>query len=597
MGIRRIYEAVSPYPHTEVGKLDYTQTADVMYQVSLNYAPRKLERFGHTDWRFETLTFGPVINPPTGHSVSATSPNTTGFVSTNYKYKVTSIKDSFPVQESRASTIISVNNDLTLQGNYNTITVPAPSGNIARHVIYKEQSGVYGYIGATDGTTFQDRQIQPLLSETPPAGEDPFVGDGNYPGAITLHQQRLTFGGTKNIINGIWMSRSADLENMDRSRPARADDSLSFALMAEKVNSITTLTSADNLLSLTSDSIFAIQGSENNGAITPSEINPKRVSGRGARKIKPLTIDVATFFITSRSTAMRALGFSFEIQGYKSDNVSIFSPHLFKLYAPLKMVYQEEPHSCIYVLREDGNVLAFTWEAEQQVWGWSLLETNGTVEDIETIPESGFDRLYALIRRTIDGVEHLFHERMALPHTDITQACHLDCSMTQAYDPPRSRITGVWHLVGATVSMIYDGFVAHDLGPVSALDGGVDVPEGIEASIITIGLRYSGRIETLPAALTQGLSSNHVNRQQIGDIVVRTIDTRGIEIGASGAPLEQVEPKDGQDVGELMDVSAVDYKATPPGDWKDTSTIVIEQNEPLPAHVVGIFAKLLGQSE
>lgn len=593
MGARRLYKAFSPYPHTAVGTLDYAQTADVMYVAHLDYDPYKVSRIAHTDWEWAAIAFGPLIAPPTGISGAATSPNMTGYVAQDYKYVVTSIKDSSPVQESRASSIITVTNDLTLSGNYNTITVPAPSGSVARHVIYKEQGGAYGYIGATEGTTFHDQQIQPLLSETPPVGENPFVGASDKPGAVSFHQQRLTFAGTRSIINGVWMSRSADPENMDRSRPARSDDSLSFALLAEKVNGITQLVSADELLCLTTDSIFSIQGNQS-GVVTPSDINPKRSSGRGARKIKPVNVDAVTFFVPSRSNGLRTLGFSFDIQGYKSDNVAIFAPHLFRHFGVSKIVYQEEPFSCIYGLRGDGKALCFTWEAEQQVWGWSVLETDGTIEDIETIPESSYDRLYALVRRTINGVERLFHERMALPHEYIEQACHLDCAITQTYDPPRNVLSGAWHLEGATVSAIYDGYVAHGL---VVTGGKVILPNGNTGTTITVGLRYSGRVETLPAALTEGLNSNHVNRQQIADIVVRTIESRGIEIGASGAPLEQVEPKDGDEVQALMDVSARDYKATPPGDWKDTSTIIIEQNEPLPAHIVGIFAKLIGAKE
>lgn len=526
-------------------------------------------------------------------SVAATTPNTTGYVAQTYKYVITAIKDGSPVQESRASGVIQCDNDLTLLGNYNTITLPAPSGDVTRQVIYKEQGGAYGYIGATEGTSFRDQQIQPLLSETPPVGENPFVGEGNYPGAVGFHQQRLCFAATRAIINGVWMSRSADPENMDRSRPARSDDSLSFELVAERANGITHLVSLDELLCMTTDSIYAITGNQS-GIITPSDINPKRTSRRGARKIKPLGVDAVTFFVPSRSTLVRTLGFSFDIQGYKSDNVSIFAPHLFKTFGLLKLVYQEEPHSCIYALRDDGIILAFTWEAEQQVWGWSRLETDGFVDDIEVIAEGGYDRVYIYVKRTINGVLRGFYERMALPHTVIEQACHLDCAMTKVYDPPQDRITGVWHLEGATVSMTYDGNVVHDLVVTS---GEVVIPGGEVGTLITVGLRYAGRVETLPAALTQGTQSNHVNRQQIGDVIVRTVDTKGIEIGASGSPLEAVEPYDGEDISLAMDVALQDYKMVPAGDWKDTSTIVIEQNEPLPAHIISIFAKMLGASE
>lgn len=593
MGMKPIYGVVQPYPAEAVKAVDYTQTADVLYAVHINYAPRKVVRFNHTDWRWSTIAFGPLIAAPTGCSVAATTPNTTGYVAQTYKYKATAIKDSAPVQESRASSSFQVDNDLSLQGNYNTVTVPAPSGDVSRHVIYKEQGGVYGYIGATEGTTFKDNNIQPLLSETPPTGEDPFGADdsGDNPSSICFHQQRLFLGGTKNVINGTWASRSADPENMDRSRPARADDSLSYAILAEKVNAITNLTSLDELLQLTTDSIFAIQGGDNK-VITPGDINPKRISGRGAKKVKPLVVDEVAFFAPSRSAGLRTLGFTFEIEGYKSNNVAIFAPHLFKGREIVKMVYQEEPFSCIWARLSDGVLLCFTWEAEQEVWGWAEMAIDGTVEDIETIPEQGYDRLYALIRRTIDETEHLFIERMALPHTtDITTACHLDCSVTQVFDPPQNVIRGLWHLEGATVSASYDGYVAHDL---VVANGMIALPEGNTGSVVTVGLRYSGRIETLPAALTQGTQSNHVNRQQIGDAVVRTVDTRGIEIGAGGTLLEQVEPKDGDDATELMDVSAIDYRVPVPGNWQDTSTVVIEQNEPLPAHIIAIFATLIG---
>lgn len=591
MGLHRIYKASSPYPQSAVLDVDYAQTADVLRTVHLDYAPRKCIRYGHTDWRWETITFGPDIDPPVGSSVSATSPNNTGYVAQTYNYRVTAIKDSAPVQESRASATISVSNDLSLSGNYNTITVPAPSGDVTRHVIYKEQGGIYGYIGATEGTTFRDIQYQPILSETPPTGENPFASAGNYPAAVTHHQQRTFFGATRNIINGVWATRSADPENMDKSRPARADDSIALALVAEKVNGVTHLLSLEELLLFTTDAVWAITG-DAKGTITPAETNPKRMSMRGARHIKPLPVDTYAFFVPSKGQQVRALGFSFEIEGYKSDNVSIFSPHMFQGYSLIKLVYQEEPFSVIWAVRSDGVLLALTWEIEQQVWGWSRIETNGSVEDVAVISEGGYDRLYALIRRTIAGVERLCVERMALPHaSDMVTANHLDCSVTQVFDPPQNRIEGLWHLEGETVSVTYDGYASHGL---VVEDGAIEIPNGVEATLVTVGLPYSGRIETLPAALTSGEGSVHVNRQQIGDVVVRTIDTRGIEIGVSGVDfLEPVQPHDGSDVNEQMDVDARDYRIPAPGDWKDTSTVIIEQNEPLPAHIVGIFHSML----
>jgi hypothetical protein len=594
MGARRLYKTTSPYSHTVVKDLDTTQTADVLYAAHLDYAVRKLIRYGHTDWRWETVEFGPTIDPPSGLGGGASSPNMTGYVATDYKYVVTAVKDTPPVQESRQSAMLTITNDLTLSGNYNFLVLPAPSGDVARHIIYKEQGGVYGYIGATEGTTFVDKQLQPILSETPPQGDNPWTTTNQYPGALTFHQQRLIGGATREIINGIWGSRSADPENMDRARPARADDAFALALVAEKVNAVTHLISLDELMVFTTDGIFAIGGNAD-GVLTPADALPKRQSGRGARKVKPVVVEDIAFFIPSRATGLRAMGFTFEIEGYKSNNVSVFAPHLFEGYSISRIVYQEAPHSCVWLLRSDFKLLCFTWEAEQEVWGFSVIETDGQIEDIEVIPEGGYDRLYALIRRTINGTSRLFIERLALPHEEIEEACHLDCSITQVFTTPQSVITGLWHLEGATVWATFDGYAARDL---VVTNGQIELPNSATGSIVTVGLQYSGEVITLPPILMLQSGTAHVNQQQIADVVVRTIDTRGIEIGVVGGDfLEQVEPQSGDDATELLNVAAKDYRVPAPGDWKTTSGVVIQQNVPLPAHIAGIFTDVRVGSE
>lgn len=588
MGIHRIYKCSTPYNAVSVPEIDYAQTADVVYLAHLDYPPTKITRAGHTDWTFAEVTFGPTISPPVGTAIAAVTPNTDGYVATSYSYVVTALFDGSPAQESRASAVVSVSNDLTLSGNYNQITLPAKPAGVDRYTIYKEQGGAYGYIGGTDGGVFHDRNIQPILSDTPPAGENPFDAPNRYPSTVAFHQQRLMLGRTREVPNGVWGSQSADAENMDRSRPAKADDALSFALVNKKVNAINQLVSMDDLLVLSGDAIWAVTGAEGNVMTASGGIDPKKQSGRGASRLEPLEIDTVVFFQPAKGSSVRTLGFSFDIDGYASNNVAIFSPHLFENYTIVSWAFLEEPNACVLAVRNDGQMLCFTWEQEQQVWGWTPWETDGFVEEVATITENGFDRAYIRVRRTINGVERRFYERLALPHgDDLATACHLDCSITQVYDPPRNVVDQLWHLEGETVSAHYDGYAVHGL----VVSGGkISLPHEYEATLVTVGLRYEGEIETLPPILNSQQGSMHLNRQQIDSIVVRTIDTKGIEIGVSGSDdLEQVQERDGSEVAELPDIAARDYAITPPGDWKDTSTIRILQREPFPAHIVGIF--------
>ena len=590
MGVARLYKTFSPYPDSALAEVDYAQTADVVYTAHLDYPLYKATRSGHTNWTFSPVTFGPVVPIPATPTGAASTPNTVGYIATTYRYKITGVGGS-QEQESRPSALVQLTNDLSLSGNFNTLTLPAFATGTSRYVIYKEQGGAYGYIGGTDGLSFVDGnpQLQPVLSDTPPVGENPFPAANSYPSTVTFHEQRLLAGRTRARPNAVWGSQPSDFENFDKSRPSKPDDALAFALVGEKVNSINRLVSMDDLLALTSNAIYSVSGS-NQGALTPSDILPKRQNGRASGRLRPIVIDDVVFYVPNKGSTVRTLGFQFEIDGYRSNNISIFSPHLLRGFEILDWAYIEEPYSAIFMVRNDGALLCFTWEAEQQVWGFSLLETNGKFKRVAAITEGGYDRLYALVERTINGVVRRFHERLALPHVDdITAACHLDCAITQVYSPARNIVSGLSHLEGATVSAYYDGYVAHGL---VVAGGRITLPNSFAATLITVGLRFYGVLETLPLVLDTRGGSVHPNRQNIKRLVVRAIDTRGIQVGVTGAALEAITEREGGEIG-LDNVKQRDYDVSPPGSWEPSTTITIEQNEPLPAHIAGVFIEPL----
>lgn len=588
MGANRLHLVTTPYPHTAVGAIDYTQSADALYLMHLDYPVQRGTRSDHTSWEFVTVTFGPTIGDPVAApGGTANKPNMTGYEATVYTYVYTQVGGRFE-QESRPSPPVALTNDLTLHGNTNVITMPAKATGVDRYIIYKSQGGnVFGYIGSTEGTQFIDGnpQIQAVYSDTPPIGQNPFA-DNNYPSTGTFHDGRLMLGGTRSLPNAVWGSQPSDFENMDISRPAKPDDALSFALVAEKVNSVNQLVSMEDLLVFSTNGVFSVNGGGENTPMTPSSIVPKRQNSRGGSRLNPIVLDEIVFYTPAKGNSVRTLGFQFEIDGYQSNNVSIFSPHLFKGVTIKEWAYIEEPYSAIIALRSDGELLCFTWEAEQQVWGWTKWETNGKALTLATITEGGFDRLYVLFERVIGTDVRRFHERLALPHVnDISVACHLDCSVTQVYDPPRNVISGLSHLEGATVSAYYDGYTAHNL---LVTDGEIELPNGYEASIATVGLPYSGEIETLPAVLNTRDGSMHLNQQNVAEIILRAVDTRGLKAGITGMELEPIEERTGGEVG-LADVEQRDYEVPVRGHWDKALSITIRQDECTPAHLTGLF--------
>jgi hypothetical protein len=560
MSVARIYKAASPYNAAELADLDYAQAFDVVYLAHLNHEPNKLIRTGHTSWSFNSLTFGPTIAAPTGIGGTATVANDDtenaatdawAYFPQPRSYVITSIDDDTG-QESRASAPVTLTNDLTLKRNKNVVTWSTATGAERYRVYAADNQQDYGWLGDTDSLSFTDDYILPDLTDGPPEGYNPFAS-GNHPSTVVFFEQRLGFARTLTVPNGVYFSRSGDFENMDHSRPTRADDSIVFRIAAQKVNSVNALVPLEKLLALTSDGVFVITGSNEDYLSANPPPRAVRQSGRGASRLKPLVIDEVVFYQPAVGSEIRTLGFTFEIDGYRSNDVSIFSPSFFRGFDISAWSYAQEPMSVLWTVRDDGKMPAFTWQQEQQVWGWTLCETDGDVLDCCTIQEQGESRTYIIVKRTINGVERTFVERMAsVKWEDQIEACYLDCAVTFFLLAPK-QVFNVPHLAGATVNALADGFVVKGLvvGPTGAVDLGYEAQ-----SVVTIGLPFEALIETLPV-MSQGPSGEIANkRQQTGDIVVQVADTRlgGLEVGRRLEKMYAPKARGSEPLGQPTDL-------------------------------------------
>lgn len=596
MSVARLHKTASPFNATELADIDYVQAFDVVYFAHLNHDPAKLVRSAHTTWEFSTLTFGPLIEAPTGLLATATVANDdTENASTDAwayfpqlrTYVVTAIDDETG-QESRASAESSATNDLSLKRNYNTLTWAAVEGADRYRIYAADNEQDFGWIGDTDQLTFRDDYIIPDLTDAPPQAFNPFAG-GNRPSTVTFFEQRLGWARTALVPNGVYFSRSGDFENMDHSRPTRADDSIVFRIAAQKVNSVHSLVPLEQLLALTGDGVFLITGSNEDYLSANPPPRAIRQSGRGVSRLKPLIIDETVFFKPAIGSAIRTLGFTFEIDGYRSNDVSIFSPDFFRDFDILAWTYAEEPLSIIWTARDDGKMPAFTWQQEQQVWGWTLCETDGVVLDLCTVQEQGESRPYLIVSRLIGSTTRIFLERMASPTWDDQKdACHLDCAATFILRAPQ-QVFSVPHLSGATgVEALADGFVIKGLAV--AADGSVDI--GYEAtSVVTIGLGYECLIETLPL-MVQGSGGEIANRrQQSGDIVVQVADTRldGLEAGRRLEKMYPTKARGNEALDEPTELfTGMRTVGTEPVVAGET-TVILRHNDPTPFTLSAVY--------
>ena len=139
----RVYTLVSPYTEDDLFDLNLAQNADVITIAHPSYATRELARVAATNWTLTSIDFAPPTGAPA--TVTATATTAAAGVNTSASYVVTAVQAD-GVTESLPSSVVSASNDLTKQGNYNTIAWSGVAG-ATRYNVYKLRGGIYGYIG------------------------------------------------------------------------------------------------------------------------------------------------------------------------------------------------------------------------------------------------------------------------------------------------------------------------------------------------------------------------------------------------------------------------------------------------------------------
>lgn len=396
-----VYEIPTPYLEDDLFDLRYVQSADVLTIVHPNYEPRELRRLGATKWVLQTINFNPTISPPAAPTVTATRASSPTNLR-DYRYKITAMVDG-GVEESLGSAAGTTNqtNNLLQTGAFNDITWAAVSG-AGRYRVYREDNGLFGYVGETDGLTFKDEGVTPDLSITPPNIKPTFTGAGNYPAAVSYYQQRRVFGGTSTQPQNVWMTRSGTESNITYSLPSRDDDSLSFKVSAREANTIRHIVPLQDLVLLTSSAEWRLDGSD--GPLTPSNIRVGPQSYVGCNNAQPIIVNNSLIYAAARGGHVREMGFSQDAGGYITGDLSLRATHLFDTLRIEDMAYAKAPIPFCWMVSSNGKLLGFTYIPEQQIGAWHQHDTiNGEFESIAVVAEGEEDALYCVVKRQIDG--------------------------------------------------------------------------------------------------------------------------------------------------------------------------------------------------
>jgi len=436
------YEIPTPYLEADIPTIHYVQSADVLTIVHPNYAPRELRRVSATKWTLSTINFGSPLTAPTGVTVTE-SVVAAGY---DFTYCVTAVTaDDFG--ESSKSASATINGNFGTAGYYTTISWTAVTGAI-RYNVYKLQGGLFGFIGQTTGLSIVDDNIAPDMSITPPEYENVFNSANNYPGAVSYFEQRRCFSGTNLEPQTLWMTKSGTESQMAYSIPLQDTDRIRFRVAAREANTVRHIVPLTQLLLLTSAAEWRVSP-VNSDVITPTTISVRPQSYIGANNVQPSIVNNTVVYCAARGGHVRELGYSWQASGFVTGDLSIRSAHLFDNYEITDMCYSKSPQPILWFISSTGKMLGLTYIPEQQIGAWHQHETDGIFESCTAVAEGVEDRLYVIVKRTINGNTVRYVERMASREfSDLTQAFFVDCGLT--YDGTNATATTVTVSGGTT---------------------------------------------------------------------------------------------------------------------------------------------------
>lgn len=398
----------------------------------------------------------------------------------------------------------------------------------------------------------------------------------SYPTEVELYQDRIEWF-TNNKTDA---TKISDYTNFGVSTEVTDDDAISVIIKDKKINKINSAIAGSKLVVFTDSGNFI----HNNDTFTPNSATFLKQGSTGGADVKPIVVRDNIIYAHPMKQAISDYAYSFETDGYAGQDITILANHLFENKKIKTLAYQQEPYSIIWVLQEEGSVLACTYLRQQDVIAWTPMDFGGKVLSIGVLSNGSNEELYLAVKRK-NGT---FVEKMPtrLPNADPKERFFVDCGRTYC-GTPANVISGLDYLEGEKVVALADGNVVKDL---VVANGQITLQT--PASVVNVGLPYESVLETLTFDVNAGDGSQKNRKKRVVAVSVRYNNSRGTKISVNGHREVDMLKREMEGYNDPISLKSGFYREILPSAHKEPTTIKIRQDEPLPVTIVSIIPEL-----
>lgn len=453
-------------------------------------------------------------------------------------------------------------------------SLPAAYYDGVRIEIVSNNYSKYG--GYIYGVTFNDLKYAP----TKPLDFSLEIGSwrdlNNYPTEVDIYQDRIVWV-TNNTVDA---TKISDYKNFGVSTEVTDDDAVSVIIKDKKINKINSIITGSQLVVFTDSGNFI----HNNETFTPSTATFLNQGATGGADVKPVIVRDNIIYVHPMKQAISDYAYSFETDGYAGQDITILSNHLFENKKIKELAYQQEPYSIIWILQEEGTVLACTYLRQQNVTAWTPMDFGGKVLSIGVMSNGSNQELYLAVERANGTYVEKMQTRMI--SNNPKEQFFVDCGRTYR-GTAANVISGLDYLEGQEVAILADGEVQQR----QVVKNG-EITLKYPASVVHVGLPYESEVKSLSMDFNGGDGTYQDRKKRIVGVTVFFMNTVGGEIGTEGFeldPLSRVKPVEFNSPEPLRDFSQHINLA---GIHEYSPSIVIKQSEPLPITVTGWVTKI-----
>jgi hypothetical protein len=485
----------APWPEADIAQVAWTQSADTLLMVHPDYPPKRLTRNGSGDFALEDWIFYADEN------VSEQP---------YYKYAASDVT-------------------LTPSGTTGTITLTASvdsfeAGHEGTRLRVKDKE--VEVVSCDSPTVVTVTVIETLLDTdaTIDWAEQAFSPVRGYPVSVAFHQDRLVIGGSRDLPNRLWFSRSGDLFNLDLGT-GLDDEAIEFAILSDQVNAIRGIFSGRHLQVFTSGAEWMVTGDP----LTPETVQLNRQTRVGSvidRYIPPVTVDGATLFVARNKQEIREFLYTDLEQAYQATDLALVSRHI--ITDPIDQDF-DALRRLLFIVRADGKFATLTVYRAESVAAWTLHETLGQVKSVSVVG----DEVYLLVERDGQFMIEMFDDDL-----------NLDSALMGEALTPTTAWSGLDHLEGQEVSIIADGIVQDS----QTVTGGL-VTLDQAATAVEIGLPFTHIVEPLPPAVVGEGGTGR--RTRMIEAIFRLQETQALRLDTGRGPRDIVLRQIGEE--EILD--------------------------------------------